>query len=287
MNGKRLRLNDFKITYGVETVYINMYGAFKNKKSGNKYAVYSYEKKDKLHYGTFYQREKEAVIMASKENPCDIVKEYLEFILENKENDKFENLSLREIETVQIIDEYTGDLKIDLNKLKEITIPKEIIKEEIKEDKKNKKPISFATIFFIIFLLVVAAFFFVNPEVIIGKDKQYSCTKYYLHKTLPASVEEEVSLTFSGKEKIKDIEVKTDHIFNDTSYYQQFKEKSYYYQYMEEGDTYKLIDESYTYRLFSKVDINDEDYFLPTDEQELVNHYAKEGYNCKRVEMNE
>ena len=61
MNGKTLRLNDFKLTYGQETTYINMYAAFKNKKSGNKYAIYSYENKNKLNYGTFHQRDKEAV----------------------------------------------------------------------------------------------------------------------------------------------------------------------------------------------------------------------------------
>ena len=68
MIGKKLRVNDYKLTYGQETLYINMYGAFKNKKSGNKYAIYSYENKNKLNYGSFFQRGKEAVIMTSKEN---------------------------------------------------------------------------------------------------------------------------------------------------------------------------------------------------------------------------
>lgn len=284
MNGKTLRLNDFKLTYGEQTAYINVYAAFKNKKNGNKYAIYSYENKNKLNYGTFHRRDKEVVIMTSKENPSDIIKEYVESLLEDNKSDKYEIIPLTELETIQVIDEYTSTLTIDLNKLKELTIPKE--KDDTDEEDNNKKPISIATTFFVIFLLVVAAFFFVNPEVIIGKDKYYSCTKHYLHKTLPASVSEEISLTFSGKEEIKNIELTGDYVFNDVNYYQEFVDKSYYYQYMEEGDTYKLIEKEYTFRLFSKVDINNE-YFLPTEEQELLNHYVEKGYTCKRVEINE
>lgn len=284
MNGKRLRVNDFKLTYGQETIYINMYAAFKNKKNGNKYAIYSYENKNKLNYGTFHQRDKEAVIMTSKENPSDIIKEYTESLLEGNKNDKYETILLKELETVQIIDEYTSDLDIDLNKLKNLTIPKE--KEENDVEDNNKKPISIATTFFVVFLLVVAAFFFVNPEVIIGKDKHYSCTINYFHKTIPATVSEEILLTFSGKEEIKNIELTEDYVFNDVNYYQEFVDKSYYYQYMEEGDTYKLIDKTNTFRLFSNIDVNNE-YFLPTEEQELLNHYTEKGYTCKRVEIDE
>jgi len=284
MNGKRLRVNDFKLTYGQETIYINMYAAFKNKKNGNKYAIYSYENKNKLNYGTFHQRDKEAVIMTSKENPSDIIKEYTESLLEGNKNDKYETILLKEIETVQIIDEYTNEKVTDLNQLKDLTIPKEIKKEETK---KKKKSISIATTFFALFILVVIAFFFVNPEVIVGKDKYYTCKKSYLHKTLPASVTEEITLTFSGQKKIKSIKLTKDYIFNNTSYYQKFKEKNYYYQYMEEGDTYKLIDEKYTYRLFSSIDTKNEEYFLPVEEQELISYYENENYTCRRVEVNE
>ena len=41
MFGKVIRLNDFKFTFGQETVYLNVFAVFKNKKSGNKYIIYS------------------------------------------------------------------------------------------------------------------------------------------------------------------------------------------------------------------------------------------------------
>ena len=36
MIGKQIRLNDYKFTYGRETIYLNVYGDFKNKKNNNK-----------------------------------------------------------------------------------------------------------------------------------------------------------------------------------------------------------------------------------------------------------
>ena len=34
MDGKRIKVNDFKFKYGQETIFINVYGAFKYKKNG-------------------------------------------------------------------------------------------------------------------------------------------------------------------------------------------------------------------------------------------------------------
>jgi len=284
MIGKKLRVNDYKLTYGQETLYINMYGAFKYNKNGNKYAIYSYENKNKLNYGSFFQRGKETVIMTSKEDPKDIIKDFVTSILNNEENEKFEIIPLNEIETVQIIDEHTNNIEVDLIKLNELTMPKPVV--EIEDPTKNKKPISIAALFFTIFILVVIAFFFVNPEVIIGKDRNYSCTKNYTHQKLPASVSEEILLTFNGKGNVTNIDVTADYKFTDIAYYGEFKDKSYFYQYMEEGDSYKLIDEEYTYRVFSNIEPTD-DNFLPSKESELISYYEQNNYTCKVVEIDE
>ncbi len=287
MIGKKVRVNDYKFTYGEEIVYLDLYGVFKNK-TGNKYAIYSYSNKsNKLFYGTYFQRNNEAVIMTSKENPKELIKEFTLSLLDDNYKDKFEIISLEKIEIAEIIDEYQADFNVDLNKLNDLTIPKPVVNKKKEEPKKEKKPISLAVLFFIIFIIVVIAFFFVNPEVIIGKDKVYSCTKNYLHKKLPASVSEEITLIFSGKSQITNIDLTADYKFNNTNYYKEFRDKGYFYQYMEENDTYKFVDEKYTYRLFSKIDVESEEYFMPTEEQELIHNYQEKGYTCKRVEPNE
>lgn len=280
MIGKQIRLNDYKFTYGRETIYLNVYGAFKNKKNGNKYVIYSYDN-SRLYFGSLFIRNKEIIVMIPKEDESEIVKKFTYSILDNKLSDDFEVISLDDIDSIQIIDETLCDFNVDMSKLYDITIPKpKVEKEEIKPNKK----ISIASIFFVLLFVVIILFFFVNPEVIFGKNKEYSCTKSYLHDELPASVNEEVVLVFNGKDNINSIDVKTDYVFSDAQYYKDFKDKSYFYNYFKEGDTYKFEDTTYTYRLFSKIDTN-EDYFMPSKLDDLVSYYRNNGYECKVVEV--
>lgn len=280
MIGKQIRLNDYKFTYGRETIYLNVYGAFKNKKNGNKYVIYSYDN-SKLYFGSLFIRNKEIIVMIPKEDESEIVKKFTYSILDNKLSDDFEVISLDDIDSIQIIDETLCDFNVDMSKLYDITIPKpKVEKEEIKPNKK----ISIASIFFVLLFVVIILFFFVNPEVIFGKNKEYSCIKSYLHDELPASVNEEVVLVFNGKDNINSIDVKTDYVFSDAQYYKDFKDKSYFYDYFKEGDTYKFEDTTYTYRLFSKID-TDEDYFMPSKLDDLVSYYRNNGYECKLVEV--
>lgn len=280
MIGKQIRLNDYKFTYGRETIYLNVYGAFKNKKNGNKYVIYSYDN-SKLYFGSLFIRNKEIIVMIPKEDESEIVKKFTYSMLDNKLSDDFEVISLDDIDSIQIIDETLCDFNVDMSKLYDITIPKpKVEKEEIKPNKK----ISIASIFFVLLFVVIILFFFVNPEVIFGKNKEYSCTKSYLHDELPASVNEEVVLVFNGKDNINSIDVKTDYVFSDAQYYKDFKDKSYFYNYFKEGDTYKFEDTTYTYRLFSKIDTN-EDYFMPSKLDDLVSYYRNNGYECKLVEV--
>ena len=280
MIGKQIRLNDYKFTYGRETIYLNVYGAFKNKKNGNKYVIYSYDN-NRLYFGSLFIRNKEIIVMIPKEDESEIVKKFTYSILDNKLSDDFEVISLDDIDSIQIIDETLCDFNVDMSKLYDITIPKpKVEKEEIKPNKK----ISIASIFFVLLFVVIILFFFVNPEVIFGKNKEYSCTKSYLHDDLPASVNEEVVLVFNGKDNINSIDVKTDYVFSDAQYYKDFKDKSYFYNYFKEGDTYKFEDTTYTYRLFSKIDTN-EDYFMPSKLDDLVSYYRNNGYECKVVEV--
>lgn len=280
MIGKQIRLNDYKFTYGRETIYLNVYGAFKNKKNGNKYVIYSYDN-SRLYFGSLFIRNKEIIVMISKDDASEIVKKFTYSILDNKLSDDFEVISLDDIDSIQIIDETLCDFNVDMSKLYDITIPKpKVEKEEVKPNKK----ISIASIFFVLLFVVIILFFFVNPEVIFGKNKEYSCTKSYLHDELPASVNEEVVLVFNGKDNINSIDVKTDYVFSDAQYYNDFKDKSYFYDYFKEGDTYKFEDTTYTYRLFSKIDTN-EDYFMPSKLDDLISHYRNNGYECKVVEV--
>ena len=281
MNGKRIKVNDFKFKYGQETIFINVFGAFKYKKNNNKYVIYSYDN-SKLYYGSLFIRDNELVIMLSKNDGENLINKFLDDILTGNSDSDFEVISLDKIISAQIIDEGVINKKIDINKLDELTIPKKKASEVVNENKKKKR-ISISGIFFALFIVVVVAFFFFNPEVINGKNVYYTCSKSYDHEKLPASVIENVELEFNGHGTIIDIKVKSDYIFNDVNYYKEFRDKSYFYQYFSDGDTYKFDDNTYTYKIFSSINTK-EDFFLPTDKDGLIKHYQDDNYTCKVVD---
>lgn len=281
MNGKRIKINDFKFKYGQETIFINVFGAFKYKKNNNKYVVYSYDN-NKLCYGSLFIRNSEIVIMLSKNDDDSLVQRFLEDILNGNIDDDFEVISLDKIDSAQIIDEGIVNKSFDIDRLKDLTIPKKKIKEEIPENKK-KKSLSISGIFFVLFLIVVVAFFFFNPEVIMGKDKNYICSREYIHKTLSITVKEEIKLTFNGRGKIKAASGTNDYVFNDINYYNKFKDSGEFYKYMDEGNTYKFIDKDKTYRVMDDMD-NLNDYYSFEEEDLILEYYNEKNYECKKIE---
>ena len=281
MIGKVLKVNDYKFEYGKETTYINAFGGFKYKKNGNKYIVYSYDN-NKLFYGSLFIKNIAIIIMDTIEDASSIIKEFVDNILDNKINDNFEVISLNKAETVQIIDEAECTFVVDVYKLKEMTIPKpkSLVNEEVKPEKKRVSVVGIGL--FLVFVVAVI-FFAVNPQIITGENKNYSCVKNYEHNKLPADVTEKIELVFTNKNKIVSINIIADYKFRDSNYYTEFKDKNYFYQYFHDGDTYKFEDDNKIFRLFSEVD-TEVDYFMPEDLNDLIKYYKDNGYNCVQKE---
>lgn len=281
MNGKRIKVNDFKFKYGQETIFINVYGAFKYKKNSNKYVVYSYDN-SKLYYGSLFVRNNEIVIMLSKDDSEELIDKFLNNILSGTGDNNFETISLDKITEAQIIDEGIVTEKFDISRLNELTIPKEKVKQDTTQNEK-KKSVSISGIFFALFIIVVVAFFFFNPEAIMGKDKSYACSTEYNNSTLSTIVREEIKFIFDGKGKIKNATVTSDYIFNSDTRYNKFKNDGEFYKYMDEGDTYKFIDEEKTYRVMSNVE-DLREYFSTDDEDSILEYYSEKNYDCKKIE---
>ena len=281
MNGKRIKVNDFKFKYGQETIFINVYGAFKYKKNSNKYVVYSYDN-SKLYYGSLFVRNNEIVIMLSKDDSEELIDKFLNNILSDTSDNNFETISLDKITEAQIIDEGIVTEKFDISRLNELTIPKEKVKQDTTQNEK-KKSVSISGIFFALFIIVVVAFFFFNPEAIMGKDKSYACSTEYNNSTLSTIVREEIKFIFDGKGKIKNVTVTSDYIFNSDTRYNKFKNDGEFYKYMDEGDTYKFIDEEKTYRVMSNVE-DLREYFSTDDEDSILEYYSEKNYDCKKIE---
>ena len=279
MNGKVIKLNDYKFNFGQETIFLNVFAVFKNIKNGNKYIIYSYDNK-KLYCGSAFVKNNEIIVMISKGENDDDIKKFVKELINNNYQEEYEIISLDKVNSIQVIDEAICDVDVDIKKLNDITIPKhKVVEKEVVP----KKKVNFTIVFLLVFILVVAMFFFFNPEVINGKNVYYTCSKSCNHEKLPASVIENVELEFNGHGTIIDIKVKSDYIFNDVNYYKEFRDKSYFYQYFSDGDTYKFDDNTYTYKLFSSINTK-EDFFLPTDKDGLIKHYQDDNYTCKVVD---
>lgn len=282
MIGKKLKVNDFKFKYGKEIIYVNVYAAFKSKKNSDKYVIYSYDNK-KLYYGSLFIRDKELVIMLSNNINTDIVKNYLDEFMTGDTSKNFENISLADIQSVQIIDEGILDTNVNLNKLYDLTIPKEEVKREIEPKHTKRGKPSISGICFIIFIILIICFFFFNPEIFIGKDQTYKCIKTYNHQSLSAVINENITITFNGRGKIKSINTTNDYVFEEKEYYDKFKNDGLFYKYMNEGDTYKLIDNEMTYRVMTNIS-DMKNYSLPKTEKDSINYYESNKYKCNKVE---
>ena len=60
MNGKVIKLNDYKFNFGQETIFLNVFAVFKSIKNGNKYIIYSYDNK-KLYCGSAFVKNNEII----------------------------------------------------------------------------------------------------------------------------------------------------------------------------------------------------------------------------------
>lgn len=161
MIGKRIKVNDYKFVYGQETIYVNVFAAFKNKKNGNKYIIYSYDNK-KIYFGTLFVREQEIIVMTSKEDISNIIKNFIDLLLNGNVDSDYEVISLDNINSIQIIDESIYNNTVDINKLSDLTIPKSKLKEDVNTNKKvNKKKI---LLFLVIIVVIVIAGFIILYE---------------------------------------------------------------------------------------------------------------------------
>ena len=82
MNGKVIKLNDYKFNFGQETIFLNVFAVFKSIKNGNKYIIYSYDNK-KLYCGSAFVKNNEIIVMISKGENDDDIKKFVKELINN------------------------------------------------------------------------------------------------------------------------------------------------------------------------------------------------------------
>ena len=131
MNGKVIKLNDYKFNFGQETIFLNVFAVFKSIKNGNKYIIYSYDNK-KLYCGSAFVKNNEIIVMISKGENDDDIKKFVKELIDNNYQEEYEIISLDKVNSIQVIDEAICDIDVDINKLNDITIPKpKVVENEV------------------------------------------------------------------------------------------------------------------------------------------------------------
>ena len=116
MNGKVIKLNDYKFNFGQETIFLNVFAVFKSIKNGNKYIIYSYDNK-KLYCGSAFVKNNEIIVMISKGENDDDIKKFVKELIDNNYQEEYEIISLDKVNSIQVIDEAICDIDVDINKL--------------------------------------------------------------------------------------------------------------------------------------------------------------------------
>ncbi len=284
--GKKLKLNDFNMTYGAKEKNMNVISFFKYLKDNSLYAIYCDDSNISygiINYGTAHVKGNTLIIIGSKDPKQEMVKEIVFKIHNGEKLDGFAIQDLSAIETMELASPNKFEIKKEvLESLVDKTIPKPVIAEEA-ESKTPKKKHRFLK--FILFLLILAAivyfFFFYGNQT--GQEKTVKsiiCTKEYSNTELEATVIEDNTYNFNQSDYLEYINKSTTYRFNSEDDYLEFINKGLFWSYIpEDNEGYTLDEEAYSFTVIEKEDTT-EDYFLPTEYEDVLSYYKSDGYSC-------
>lgn len=288
MKGIRMMVSTNDLVPSNEEVYVKLFVIFKDKKYGTKYIIYTDDNEKELHYGSPLINNDRLVIMKFKDiKDEEMVKEFVWNYLNDKSTSNFDIIELpNNLTKLELIDSNSLDVKEEyIKKLMDIFFKKEEPKVEeqvVKPKKSNGK--------FIIFLLILVGLGFGgyvylsnNPELILGKNIYYECTKKYQNNELDTDISELVDITFNNSKILTKHTKQITYKFNDSDTYYEFKEKNLKYNYVEESGADKFVDEDLSYVLDVEYNLN-KDYKLPKDYDKLLDYYKVKDYSCSLIE---
>lgn len=292
MNGKVVKVAQYNMEFGARDRFVNLIGCFKYTPNGNIYVVYSDvdDKHGIVYYGTGHVRGNSALCMQCRtKEEAEIIKEYLFKIVGDEVMSGVQELSLDEVEELELIEASRLDIKIEaLKVILDKKLPKkEEIKEEIavtKDKGKPKKKGKFPKVLILLLLLGLMGggiyCMFPKPE----NDaiaRSITCRKKYKHNELEAEVEEINKYNFNVNENLEYVDTTKDYQF-DKEAYDEFILKGTYYRYMPDDGTLVKIEndnDNYKFAVITKVNVSST-YQAPTKYEEVLSYYENDGYTC-------
>lgn len=288
MNGKELKVVEYNLTFGTSARVVNVISLFKYKKNNNIYIIYSdiNSSYDVIYYGSSHIKDNTVLSMECKDKMDEeIIKEFIFKTTNKEELNDYEIISLDKIDGLEIISSNKIEIKKEvLKQLIDLTIPKkEIPKNDIEQEKKNKKSkIPLIILMLLLVILATFGFLFLNKPRSNNTEKIIICEKEYNHETLPATINEIQTFNFNINDSLESININQEYTFNTETDYLDFINEGTYYKYIPEENigNWDKDDENFIFKT-TKKEMVKTGYDKPTEYEEVLSYYKAENYTCK------
>ena len=286
--GKKIKVNSFNLEFGKQAQITNVIAFYKYKEDNGLYAICCEDSNIKygiVNYGSAYIKENTLIIIGLKEPKQEMVQELFFKINEGKDiTDNFEVQSLENVEFVELVSPNKVELKGEIVEKvisETIEVPQEE-KVEKEKTKTNKKKSSLPLILILLIIIGGASFYFFATQ---NNNKVYKsivCTKTYQDKDYNMEVSEDNKYSFSQEDILEYVDKLSVYKFTDEDEYNDFMEKSLYYNYMpKENGGITPDNDNLSFSIVERVDATKSSYNLPTNYEEVIKYYKREGYTCE------
>lgn len=282
MIGKVLKVKDINIAFNEKAKKVSVFTCFTHVKYSDNYIIFSdYDnyKNGILYYGTVYMKGNTVVIFDIKQDKENIVFDFVKKITDNANDSEYNIIDISNMTEVEIISKNEKDVGSELlNRLDELTIPKEVVDASEEENNESLSFLYFMLIIFL-FLLAGAIYLYFNKDQYLKQYDMIVCSLNNINDDYNYS--DKLYLEFDSKNELRYLNHDVSYQFDNKSDYDNFKYTNLWVE--NKMDNYNFDDSKliFTYTNGSKTI---EGYELMTSYDEVLGYYKSNGYDCIKEE---
>lgn len=282
MIGKILKVKDINMAFNEKAKKVSVFTCFTHVKYSDNYiafADYDNYKNGILYYGTVYIKGNTVVIFDIKQDKENIVFDFVNKITSGANDSEYSIINISNMTEVEIISKNEKNVGSELlNKLDELTIPKEVV--DASEEERNES-LGFLYFMLIIFILLLGGsiYLYFNKDKYLKQYDKVVCTLSNTNDGYKYS--DKLYLEFDSKNELRYLNHDVSYQFDNKNDYNNFKYTNLWAENKMSDynfDDSKLI---FTYTNSSKTI---EDNELMTAYDEVIGYYKSNGYDCIKEE---
>ena len=262
---------------------VSVFTCFTHVKYSDNYIIfadYDNYKNGILYYGTVYIKGNTVVIFDIKQDKENIVFDFVNKITSGANDSEYSIINISNMTEVEIISKNEKNVGSELlNKLDELTIPKEVV--DASEEERNES-LGFLYFMLIIFILLLGGsiYLYFNKDKYLKQYDKVVCTLSNTNDGYKYS--DKLYLEFDSKNELRYLNHDVSYQFDNKNDYNNFKYTNLWAENKMSDynfDDSKLI---FTYTNSSKTI---EDNELMTAYDEVIGYYKSNGYDCIKEEQ--